>query len=216
MCKEKMQSINNLFKMLIVAICVMAVSLIFPKNTSASEGTIELRGTGVEPYRCYATSIRMLEPEYRILFTCKFILYPAEEDVFNYAVWASPIEGTKPVRLGFIGQGRGEFKTKIQFSSLFVTTEPTKEVKTPTGRVVMKGNVEPITFLEEVKEYEPTPTLSDEKRTNLTPTVTGQQETATVSTKDKILTAFKRAGVAAVVAIIALVGLIFVITRSRG
>jgi hypothetical protein len=185
-----------------------------PNVVFASEGTFELKSTGNEPYRCYAVSIRMLEPEYRILFTCKFILYPAEENVFNYVVWATPTDGKKAIKLGTIGQGRGELKTKTPFSNLFVTTEISKDVKTPTGRVVMKGNVNPIQFLEEAKQYEPTPTIAQiTTNKNISPSVS---PATSQTTREKFLTAFKRAGVAALVAIVALVGLIFVITRSRG
>ncbi len=214
--KTNYMALEQKFNILLCSFITLVILLIIPSDSVASEGTIELRSTGNEPYRCYAASIRMLEPEYRILFTCKFILYPAEEDVFNYIMWANPIEGTRPVKLGLIGQGRGEFKTRVPFTNLFVTTEVSRDAKTPTGRVVMTGGVNKIMFLEEVQEYEPTPTLSaQEKETSPTPTgIAGSQTGAT--TRDKILTAFKRAGVAAVVAIIALVGLIFVITRSRG
>lgn len=207
---------TKIFKLIICGLVLFIMSLLVgPPSVSASEGTLELNSTGNEPYRCWASSVRMLEPEYRILFTCKFILYPAEENVFNYVVWSTPLDGKKAVKLGLIGQGRGEFKTKIAFSDLFVTTEISKDVRTPEGRVVMRGNVSPIQFLEEAKEYEPTPTTSqviiDKK---VTPGVT--QDATTQTTKEKLFTAFKRAGVAALVAIVALVGLIFVITRSRG
>lgn len=207
---------TKIFKLTICGLVLFIVShLVNPLSVFASEGTLELKSTGNEPYRCYAASIRMLEPEYRILFTCKFILYPAEENVFNYVVWAAPLDGKKAVKLGLIGQGRGEYKTKTAFSSLFVTTELSKDAKTPTGRVVMRGNVSPIQFLEEAREYEPTPTTSQViSDKNVTPSIT--QDATTQTTKEKLLTAFKRAGVAALVAIVALVGLIFVITRSRG
>lgn len=193
--------------------------MLYPRTTFASEGTVELRSTGTEPYRCYAVSIRMQDPEYRILFTCKFILYPADENVFHYVAWATPEGNGRDVRLGTIGVGRGEFKTKNKFTSIYVTTEVNKDTRNPSGRVVMKGNVEPIGFMEEVKYYEPTPTMSTEENqdnSELSVTPTEDTQNTTTSTKDKIFTAFKRAGVAAVVAMVALAGLIFVITRSRG
>jgi len=160
----------------------------------------------------------MLDPEYRILFTCRFILYPADENIFYYVAWATPVEGQRDVRLGTIGVGRGEFLTKTRFKGLYVTTEEDKDPRTPSGRVVMRGDIEPIEFIEEVSDYEPTPTITINQEKEISPSSPkDSNETASEeSTSGKIFSAFKRAGVAAIVAMIALAGLIFVITRSRG
>ena len=85
------------------------------EKVRASEGTVELRSTTVEPYRCWAASVRMQNQEYRIPFTCKYLIYPADENIFNYVVWATPKEGGNPIKLGTLGLGKGEFKTKKSF-----------------------------------------------------------------------------------------------------
>lgn len=185
------------------------------RNAIASEGTIELRSTGSESYRCFVASIRMKDLEYRIPFSCRNLIYPADENIFNYILWATPIEGGNPVKLGALALGKGEFKTKTTFSSLFVTIERSSETKTPTGRVVMRGEVKPIKFLEEVET--PTPTPSKKEAEEITPGEEVMEEPQQeLSTRQKFLLALRRAGIAALFALVALIGLIFVITRARG
>ena len=116
--------------------------LVFAGKTLASEGTIELESVTGAPYRCFAASIRMQNLEYRIPMTCINLIYPADENIFNYILWATPSAGGNPLKLGALGLGRGEYKTKTSFSSLFVTTESNKDTKTPSGRVVMRGDID--------------------------------------------------------------------------
>src|SRR3990172_7673898 len=189
---------------------------IFVKEIVASEGTVELRSTGTEPYRCFVASIRLKNLEYRVPFSCRNLIYPADENIFNYTMWATPVDGGNPVKLGALALGKGEFKTKTTFSNLFVTIERSSGTKTPTGRVVMRGDVMPIEFLEEVETSTPTP---EEELEEITPGEEGEVEQETqeqLTTRQKFVLALRRAGIAALFALIALIGLIFVITRSRG
>ncbi|KKQ52269.1 hypothetical protein A2865_02355 [Candidatus Woesebacteria bacterium RIFCSPHIGHO2_01_FULL_39_17] len=183
------------------------------EKVRASEGTVELRSTTVEPYRCWAASVRMQNQEYRIPFTCKYLIYPADENIFNYVVWATPKEGGNPIKLGTLGLGKGEFKTKKSFTGLFVTTEMSKETKTPQGQTVMKGEIKEVEFLEEAATPTPTPAeeeeaVSEEEKV--------EAPVQALSTRQKLLLALRRAGIAALVALVAIIGLIFVVTRSRG
>lgn len=182
--------------------------------TRASEGTVELESQTNEPTRCYAVSLRMQNLEYRILFSCRYLIYPVDENIFNYVMWATPASGGNAVKLGAVGLGKGEFKTKTAFSSLFVTTESKKDTKIPTGNTVMFGDVQSIMFLEE--ELTATPTLSPDDEEEAEIGEEQEEVKQEMSTRDKLLLAFKRAGIAALFALVALIGIIFVVSRSRG
>jgi len=202
---------KKITSVLVLFLISLALSVVVSK-VRASEGTIELDSVTGAPYRCFAASIRMQSLEYRIPTTCVNLIYPADENIFNYVLWATPVTGGNPVKLGTLGLGRGEYKTKTSFSNLFVTTESNKDTKTPAGRVVMRGDVNEILFLKEAV----TPTPEDEEE--ITPTE-GEEETVepeTLTTRQKLGLALRRAGIAALFALVALIGLIFVITRSRG
>jgi len=184
---------------------------LFPQNTKASEGIFELASQTSEPSKCYALSLRMQNFEYKILFSCRYLIYPVDETIFNYIMWATPRDGGKTVKLGALGLGKGEFKTKTPFTTLFVTTESNKDTKTPAGTVVMKGNVQPIEFLESGTTQIPTGSESEEEPEQ--PKVEDEQP---LTTREKLALAIKRAGIAALFALVVLIGIIFVVSRSRG
>jgi len=146
-------------KKLCFLIFILAATLLFfAKTLKASEGVIEIVSTTDDVYRCWASSVRMQNQEFRIPFTCRNLIYPANDNVFNYVAWATPQNGGETIKLGALGLGRGEFRTKKAFANLFVTTERSKDVKTPQGTVVMRGNVESIEpFFQEGPTATPTP-----------------------------------------------------------
>lgn len=200
-------------KIILILSLILAIGGVFvvAKKAVASEGTVELDSVTGDPFRCFAASIRMQNLEYRIPVTCINLIYPADENIFNYVLWATPSEGGNPVKLGTLGLGRGEYKTKTSFSNLFVTTEASKDTKTPAGRVVMRGDVEEISFLRDA--VFPT----EEPDEDITPAEGEEEEQpAELTTRQKLGLALRRAGIAALFALVALIGLIFVITRSRG
>lgn len=203
---------KNLVK-IITALSIFAAPLFLTDIVSASQGTVELLSQTNDPTKCFAVSLRMQNLEYRILFSCQYLIYPVDDTVFNYTMWAQPKDGGKTVKLGAVGLGKGEFKTKTAFSSLFVTTEKDSKTKTPEGKVVLRGNVEPIKFLEE--ELTPTPTLTPQEEQENGEEVQ-EEEASPMTTKDKLLLALKRAGIAALFALVALIGVIYVVSRSRG
>lgn len=176
-------------------------------ETYASEGIFELRGTVRETTRCFAASLMMQDLNYRILVSCRDLIYPVEPTIFNYVLWATPKEGGNPIKLGALGYGKADFKTNKAFISLFVTTEQNVNTRTPSGNVAMRGNLQPITFLE--KSTTPTPSPEGQKETPK------EAEVKKPSAKEKLLLGLKRAGLVSLIALVAVIGLVFVITRRR-
>lgn len=176
-----------------------------PKLAKASDGTVELRSVTQENYHCFVAS--MFIDNYKILVGCKDLVYPKGPRVMSYVLWATPVEGDKPIKLGTLDFGRKFFQIKNAFSNLYVTLEENPNVRSPAGAVVMRGNIKPITFLEEPVTPAPAEAEATESEK--------AEEQKQTTTREKLLTALKRAGVAALFALVALVGLIFVITRSR-
>lgn len=194
------------------AIFVLLVLFILSKNSVlASDGTIELRSTTGDPSRCYAASLLMEDWHYTVIVSCRDLIYPGEYGLVNYVLWTQPTDGSSPANLGLLGYGKATFRTLKAFSSLFVTIEGQVGGK-PTGRIVMNGTVNPVTFLERPSPVTPTPTpeLKGDGETSQE-----KQDAQPTSTKDKLFLALKRAGIAALIALVALIGLIFVVTRAR-
>jgi hypothetical protein len=186
--------------------------LLISKNiVSASEGTFELRSTNQNTYRCFAASLQMQNLMYQVTVSCREIVYPVDETIYSYILWANPVDGSKPVKLGPINLGKAEFSVKPPFDSLFITNEQNPGVKDPTGDVVMKGSIKPITFLE--KPGTPAPTEQPGQKGTTSPQ---KSTTNTQSLRDKLLTGLKRAGLASALALVAILGLVFVLTRPRG
>lgn len=184
----------------------------------ASEGEIEMVNTAKDKYRCYALSVLLESVGYRVLITCRDLIYPPQSEFLSYIVWAKPLDGGTPKRLGKLGVGKAEFRTQQSFASLFVTIEKGDGTnsRTPSGQTVMSGDIKAIDFL--TKPPSPTPTVNPDNNTEEEISTDEGKTTpdSTVSTKDKILLGLKRAGLVSIIAIIAIMGLVFVITRSKG
>ena len=183
--------------------------LTFPKQVGASDGTVELISTTNKDYRCFAASLLMQNNSYTIVTSCRDLLYPGDEKVINYVVWVNPKEGGAPIRLGVLGYGKAQYNTKTPFSSMFVSVEENPNVKEPSGTIVMRGNVKPIGI------FETTPTKTPENTQEGQDTTTTQTQTEKPSTRDRIVTGLKRAGIASVFALVAVLGLVFILTRPR-
>jgi hypothetical protein len=197
--------------------CKLLLSFIFTLlfafflNTNiayASEGTVELRSTTSASYKCYASSIQMKDLNYTVLVTCRDLLYPAGEDIFNYVLWANPTDGGKPFRLGTLGLGRVATKTKKTFSSLFVTTEADGKAKSPSGTTVMRGDLTKIKFLEG-------PLTPAEEEKEEVEEISEETLTPTPSTRSRLVAGLKRAALVSLFALAALIGLVFILTRKR-
>jgi len=184
----------------------------------ASEGTAELRSTNNQSYRCFVASLLMENSRYKIIVSCRDLIYPPRSDLFNYVIWATPIDGNKSIKLGELGVGKANFEIKNAFSNLFVTTEQDKNTRVPKGEIVMNGNVQSISFLDKPTSPTPTPEKSDsnEKASR----DQDQKEEVTIptqelTTRERLVEALKRAGIVVFFGLVALVGLIFVLTRPK-
>jgi len=181
-------------------------------TVSASEGTFELRSTDDNNYKCYAASLLMQNLNYKIILSCRNILFPVDETIFTYMLWANPSAGGKPVKIGSVGLGKGEYATKVAFASLFVTTEQNVNTKEPAGNVVMKGSIKPILFLEkEITDSSDEKIEDGEEEISPSPT----PKVSNLSTRERLITGFKRAGLATGLALVSILGLVFVLTRPR-
>lgn len=184
----------------------------------ASEGTVELESITAEDYRCYAASIQQMNWSYQILVTCRNLIYPAGDNIFQYIMWADPIAEGKPIKLGSLGLGRAKFGTKTPFSSLFVTTEVNNKAKEPQGPTVMIGNVDRITFLDEPEPAQVIDVGDDEPE--VTPTTTQQEPTPVIqdtpdTDNNRLVRGLRRAGIVIGIALVTIVGIVFVLTRMR-
>jgi hypothetical protein len=181
----------------------------------ASEGWFELRNTVGSTARCWADSILLPNLSYKIILSCRDIVYPGGAEIFNYSVWATKAKDGSSFYLGEVGVGKAEFATKEPFNSMFVTTERTARPRTPTGSVIMQGQLKQNTFLDgpgaatattsttdnnELAQASPLPSESPEPKE--------QKERSTVS---RIIAA---GGVIVFIVIFALVLVLFVITRK--
>src|SRR5512139_2399922 len=94
------------------------VLLLFAYNiSSASEGTFELRSTDANAYKCFAASLQMQNLTYKLILSCRNIIFPIDETIYSYILWANPKEGGNPIKIGSIGLGRGEYVLKSAFTS---------------------------------------------------------------------------------------------------
>ncbi|OGM25117.1 hypothetical protein A2962_02335 [Candidatus Woesebacteria bacterium RIFCSPLOWO2_01_FULL_39_61] len=202
-------------QIILVILASTTLLFLFKNKVLASDGTVELRSTQGTDSRCFAASLLMEDLAYTILVSCRDLIYPGEFGLINYALWAQPTDGTSTVFLGLLGYGKSTVRIAKPFNSLFVTIE-SQIGATPTGRVVMRGNVSPVTFLDRPTTATPTPGEETKQGEEQTQEGEQEQEQQPQSTRDKLFLALRRAGIAALIALVALIGLIFVVTRARG
>lgn len=181
--------------------------LLSAQKALASEGDFDLKNRIGTSATCSGWGQFMQDLKYHLLISCRNITYPGGVEVVNYVLWATPLSGGNAVRIGELGLGKGQFTTKEAYSTLFVTIERDKGVRTPTGQVVMQG---PITAR---------PNLVS----NATPEPAGQQPNPTegAPTATPIATArpqsgiarFVTGGIVAFIALFAVIFVLFIITR---
>lgn len=205
-------------KILTSAFFIAAALLLVGKPTHASEGTAEVISTTGEKARCLATSVLMQNRHYKIVVSCRDLIYPPTKDLLSYMVWATPVGGGNPERLGELGVGKAEFTTNTAFSDLLVTTEPDNRVRLPSDRVVMRGNIQSVSFLESAVEAAQAPPAEREEpaeefgemieEPTPTPTPTPEQP--------RVLSGLQRAGIIFIIVVFVLILIIAAITRARG
>lgn len=167
-----------------------------PSPAQASQGVIELKTTVGQRSRCLVDSVLMSDLNFTLLFNCRDLIYPPEPTLFSYVVWATPTSGEKPILLGELGTGKTEFRSAQAFSELFVTTEPTLGVQSPSDRTVMRGTVRQVEFLDG-PVITPTPTPEGEQPTPTPTKAPGRGE--------EIATRIRQTAIIILVALFALV-----------
>ncbi len=190
-------------RLLVLAATVAFLALFSVKEAQASEGQVELRSTRGENARCYAASILMRDLKYRILVSCRDITYAADANLFIYLVWATPIDGSAPVKLGELGVGKIEYITVKPFSAIFVTEENNVNAAKPSNNVAMSGNIRPISFL----ENPPVPTPTPQPGQEVAPTPTPIPQAA-----ESVFVALKKAGLL-FGAVVVVIVLLVIVTR---
>ena len=165
---------RRLWLLLTVFFSSLVISLFYPWPSWASEGIIDLTSTVGQNARCEVNSVLMNDLNFTLLVNCRDLIYPPGTDLFSYVLWATPVTGQEPVRLGELGIGKAEFRSSVAFSGLFVTTEPNSGIRAPANRIVMQGSVQPIRFLEGAPQPTPqvqtSPTPSPQITGKVTPT----------------------------------------------
>lgn len=185
-------------------------SMLTPKVSFASQGIFELRNQVGEDARCHVTSGVMEDQIYNILTICQDILYPGGTEVYHYVTWATPIDGGNAVRLGELGLGRKLFKTNQAFSNIFVTKELQANPRSPSGQVVMRGNLTPITFL---GNGQPTIAPSDTESELGEASPSPSPVTRVASTGRNIFRIIAAGGIVAFLGLFGVILIIFVISR---
>ncbi|OGM75039.1 hypothetical protein A2382_02175 [Candidatus Woesebacteria bacterium RIFOXYB1_FULL_38_16] len=193
------------FKSLFILSVISVIFALNANRVSASEGYIELTNTVNEASRCYIFSVLMEDGTYRALTSCRDISYPGGTEVFNYIVWANPVSGGNPIKLGTLGLGKVEFESEVAYTSLFVTKQQDgKKVNSPAGQVVMQGSVQKVGILEN-----PSQAKFDRELDEVEPTATPIPQKKTSS-----LNIFRLGGVLAFVGLVGAIVLVFVITKK--
>lgn len=201
----------RLLKLIIISLVFLIGAFGAAKPSLASEGTVELRSTTDQDYRCFVASLLMENSRYKVLVSCRDLIYPPQPDLFTYIMWVTPLGGTRATKLGELGVGKADFETKDAFSNLYVTTEENRNARTPSGQVVMSGNVQRISFLDRPTTPTPTPGGAAEEEEKPEEIVKVEQ----LSAKEKLVLAVKRAGIIVFLGLVAVIGLVFVLTRPK-
>lgn len=136
--------LKKIFGLLLIVFFVVSLS----SDAKASEGTVDLNNVNGGSTRCFAASVLMGDFSYKILMSCRDLIYPGSTQVYNYTLWAQEANSEDIFRLGTLGLGKGEYETDKAFSRLFVTQETSSKPRNPSDRLVMSGTVQAISILE--------------------------------------------------------------------
>lgn len=188
-------------KYLFATALVLSMFVGFSRQASASEGIVELENREGTRARCYALSVIMTELNYNVLVTCRDIIYPGGTDVFHYVVWANRPDSDDSFKLGTLGLGKVLFETERPFTGLFVTKEKSNKVNSPTGPVVMQGQVQSIPLFTNFQSSE----LDGTDLPELTPTP--------APPPGGITNLFRVGGALAIIAIAGIILLVLFLTR---
>lgn len=135
-------------KRILVGFASLVLFLGVVSQVHASEGQTTLTNRIGTQATCWVGSVFMQDLNYHLIGTCRNITYPGGAEIVNYVLWATPQAGGSAVRIGDLGLGKLEYRTKDPFSALFVTVERDRNIRTPSGTIIMQGSMEPFTTLE--------------------------------------------------------------------
>lgn len=161
---------------LLLFLSALFALIIVTKPAAASEGTFDIRNVAGGNARCWAASVLMSNFEYEVLLSCRDLVYPVDNNTFNYVLWASPTDSNRANRLGTLGIGKKTFSIDNSFSELYVTEERSSSPRQPSDRVIMRGSVQPIQILD-------APQLSQEPQGQPLEPMATQTPTPTVTTE---------------------------------
>lgn len=202
---------------LVTSAFFITLSLFVLRGTAyATEGTAEMVSTSGEKARCFASSVLLEDNKFKVTISCRDLVYPPAEDLFAYVLWATPVAGGNPERLGPLGVGKAEFNTNDAFSQLFVTTEAAERPRTPSTRVVLRGSIAKVPVLEGQPAAQPAPTAPSEPAESFGEIIEKPSPTPTPTPASTIGSRLRRAGLIFVIVVFVLIIIIAAITRSRG
>lgn len=201
-----------MMRKLIASFILAGVVGLFSTNyAKASEGIFELYSLTDRDYRCFVASIQRQNFSYNIAVTCRNLIYPADDDnIFGYIMWAQPINGQNPIKLGALGLGRAVFSTKTPFDYLFVTLERDNRARNPSNEIVMEGYLSRIEFLDEIQEtIQPDEIFIDDFDDEPV------EEVQELTSRQRLVTGLRRAAVIIFVLLVVTVATIFILTRKK-
>ncbi|HJZ06277.1 hypothetical protein A2634_02395 [Candidatus Amesbacteria bacterium RIFCSPHIGHO2_01_FULL_48_32] len=139
----------------------LAAGLVMATGVGASEGTADIFSLRGRRERCFLASVLMPSGNYKVIMSCRDMIFPPEQFVYGYAVWINPVEGGDPIKLGSLGVGKGEYGTKKAFSSVYISEdrpivrEGTRKIFPPA---LMQGEMKPLNIWASDVIAEPTAT----------------------------------------------------------
>lgn len=202
-------------KILTSAFFIALALIASPGSAHASEGTAEIKSTTGDKTRCFASSVLMQNFEYKVIVSCRDLIYPPTEDSFAYVIWAVSLEDSKVLRLGSLGFGKVELRTKDAFSELFVTTERNDRPRNPSVNIVARGFMSSIDILE--KGTPEDTTEATEPAESFAEILEQPTPTPTITTvTGGITSGLRRTGIYFAVGVFILLLFIAFLTRSRG
>ena len=201
----------------IILTLFLAFTVLFAVHTqaNASEGTVDLIGDNVE---CLGMSVATYSKQFSILIRCENVVYPPSDTGILYYVWVTNLDNGKPIRLGNLEYGRELFKANSPFTNMYVTIESKKNPNTPSGEIVMTGQMQSFQF-NNITSMQPTTVTPPPDDGQVTDEDTAQeiddQSESSTSFLANITSFLLRAGIVVLV-VIAIVGIIlFVISKLR-
>jgi hypothetical protein len=204
-------------KIFAIILLLAAAVLVASKPAQASEGTANLTSPTAENASCFISSVLLENRNYKLIVSCRDLIYPPSQDLFSYILWTTPAEGGNAIKLGELGVGKAEFNTNRAFSELFVTSEPDNRVRSPSDRVIMRGSIEPLNFEGKVEAAQAPPEEKEEPAESFGEIIEEPTPTPTpIPQQPGVLGGIRRAGIIALAIFFVIILAIAAITRSRG